>query len=153
MAILGDGAALGGGGGAEGAEDGGGGGGAGGSDGADDAGGGGARAPGKGGATEGLRELGSGGGFLPIGGGGPFMDADELGRGTVLGVFRRLAIDGTVGTERPGTVGAAPGGGLGADGGLGAVDLLEADSESEMYEELESATRSDGLVTRVRGGL
>ena len=134
-ATFGAGALLAGGGGGLGAALGGGGG----SNGAVDNGGGGAGAPGKGGAAEGFRDVGSGGGFLPIGGGGPFMDAEDMGRGWSLGVFRRLATDGIVGTVRPGMAGAAPGGGLGAVGGLGALLLLDDDSESDMNEEPESA--------------
>lgn len=53
---------------------------------------------GAGGATaidDGLRDPGGGGGFLPIGGGGPFiMDADENGRWTSLGFFLKFAIEG-----------------------------------------------------------
>lgn len=91
---------------------------------------------------DGLRELGSGGGFFPIGGGGPFVEADDIGRGALLvAVFLRFAMEGTdggaagggVGTARPGTAGAAPGGGLGAPGGFGAPPL--EDSGSERYDE------------------
>jgi hypothetical protein len=77
-----------------------------------------------------LRFTGGGGGFLPIGGGGPFIEADEKGRGFPLfAVFLRFAIDGwKVGVlaalaalGRPGIAGAAPGGRFGADiaGGFG----------------------------------
>ena len=97
-------------------------------------GGGGAGADGKGGGTEGgapgvvdgFLEAGGGGGFLPIGGGGPLKDAEDKGLGASPAVLRRFAIEGIEGTEapctdgRPGTGGAAPIGGLGAEmeGGL-----------------------------------
>lgn len=122
--------------GGRGAEDGGGGGGAGGNDGAADDGGGGAGA--EGGAADesrlldGLRDPGGGGGFLPIGGGGPLVDAEEFGRDR--SVLFRLAIDrfvGKPGTARPGTAGAAPMGGLGAEatGGRGADDREDSGSD------------------------
>lgn len=79
---------------------------------------------------EGLRDPGGGGGFFPIGGGGPFMEADDMGRGAPGPVFLRLASDGMkadvlaeVGTSGrpPGILGAAAVGGLGAaiPGGFG----------------------------------
>lgn len=72
-----------------------------------------------------------------MGGGGPLIDAADIGRGTSLGAFLRLATDGWegkpgwVGTTRPGIAGAAPGGGLGAPkpGGLGADDLVVSESD------------------------
>lgn len=138
-------AAAGGGGGAEGGADG--------SAGADDGGGGGG-APGAGdpgngggwlGVVEGFRDAGSGGGFLPIGGGGPFIDAEEPGRGRSLGVLRKLAMDGgragaALGGGRgglPGGAGAAPPGGFGAPnvGGFGAEDDRTLLSGSDRYDE------------------
>jgi len=83
---------------------------------------------------------------LPIGGGGPFIDAVDEGRGAIFTpVFRRFAIEGTnvgvvaefCGKGLPpgdGAFGAALVGGLGAAmlGGFGAE--IE-DSGSEVYEE------------------
>ena len=77
---------------------------------------------------------------MPIGGGGPFIEADEKGRGrSLFAVFLKFAIDGwKVGVlaalaalGRPGIEGAAPGGGFGADiaGGFG-TDLWD-DSGSD----------------------
>ncbi|KUI60405.1 hypothetical protein VP1G_11173 [Cytospora mali] len=137
---------LDGGGGSRGADvDGGGGGGAGGKDGAAEDGGGGGGGAGELGTDgaamlwDGFRELGGGGGFFPTGGGGPFTEADECGRGTSLcPVFLRLAIDGWFAKPgivgRPGIAGAAPGGGLGAEavGGFGAED--RDDSGSDKYD-------------------
>lgn len=138
-------------GGGRGAELGGGGGGAGGSDGAVEDGGGGAGAPGNGGAPEGLRLTGGGGGFLPIGGGAGFMEADEPGRGAT--VLFRFAIEGWTGrdgTARPGIAGAAPGGGLGAEkvGGFGAEDRV--DSGSDRYEESRFAVIMQSIVSLLR---
>lgn len=87
---------------------------------------------------EGFREPGGGGGFFPIGGGGPFVDAEDMGLGaSALAVFLRLANDGWKedAPGRPGIDGAAAVGGRGADtvGGLGT--LLEDTSGSDRYEE------------------
>lgn len=136
-------------GGGRGADEGGGGGGAGGSNGAADDGGGGAGALGRAGADnmleDGLRELGGGGGFFPIGGGGPFSEADDMGRApSWAAVLLRFAIDAWLARPgipgRPGTAGAAPAGGRGAEavGGFGADDL--DDSGSDRYDEAWSAT-------------
>lgn len=95
---------------------------------------------------DGFRDPGGGGGFLPIGGGGPFMEAVDMGRGPSLRpVLRRLAGDGRMeeegaagawGTGRPGMEGAAPTGGRGgANGGFGA----DAAGSSVLYDALWSA--------------
>lgn len=45
---------------------------------------------------DGFRNEGGGGGFLPIGGGGPFIEAEDIGLCTLFpAVFLRLAIEGT----------------------------------------------------------
>lgn len=82
---------------------------------------------------------GGAGGFFPIGGGGPFSEAEELGRGTAFRFFRRAATEGREGAVAAGCCGAGlggkPVGGFGAAiaGGLGA-ELLE-DSGSDVYED------------------
>lgn len=143
-------AAEGGGGGAEGGADGGG---AGAAEGGGGGGAPGAGAPGNGvglfdGAVEGFRDAGRGGGFFPIGGGGPFIDADEPGLGTSLGVLRRLAMAGGSAVAPgggtgglPGTAGAAPEGGLGAEkaGTFGAEDDRTLFSGSDRYDESAAA--------------
>jgi hypothetical protein len=81
---------------------------------------------------------------LPIGGGGPFIEAVDIGRSTLTPVFLKFAIEGTnadVVAELwgpglfPGRLGAAPVGGFGAaiGGGLGAE--LRDDSGSDVYNE------------------
>jgi hypothetical protein len=81
---------------------------------------------------------------LPIGGGGPFIEADDTGRSALSPVFLKFAIEGTkadVVAELwgpglfPGRLGAAAVGGLGAAmvGGLGSE--LRDDSGSDVYEE------------------
>lgn len=82
--------------------------------------------------VDGFRDVGSGGGFLPIGGGGGFAPADGV-------VLRRLLTPpgGGTGGPRPGIVGAAAPGGLGAPGGFGA-DILDSPG-SERYEASEPA--------------
>lgn len=116
--------------------------------------GGGGGAAGGGGAEEGGggAELGIGGanaegflaagtgGFFPIGGGGPFIEAEDDGLGTVgPPVFLRLAIEGTKDGALapfcvPGLGGAAVGGlGAAIAGGRGA-ELME-DSGSDVYDE------------------
>lgn len=77
---------------------------------------------------------------MPIGGGGPFVDAADNGRGTpVLDTFRRCETEGfsgafgMSGTTRPGNAGAAPTGGRGAEGRLGgwpSSDKYEASWEA-----------------------
>jgi hypothetical protein len=133
--------------GGRGADEGGGGGAAGG--GGAEEGGGGAKEGGSGGAwgagIDGLRDPGGGGGFLPIGGGGPFIEAADIGLSPVFpAVFRRFATEGIKADVVAavcgsglvaGSFGAAPGGGLGAAslGGFGAE--LRDDSGSEAYED------------------
>jgi hypothetical protein len=79
------------------------------------------------------------GGFLPTGGGGPFIEADDIGLGALTPpVFLRFAIDGNdVGPEPFWGVGlgGAAFGGLGAAiaGGLGA-ELVD-DSGSDVYDD------------------
>lgn len=112
----------------------GGGGGAAGGGGAEDGGGGGAEGAG----ADGLRVPGRTGGFFPIGGGGPFIDAEDAGLWALESppVFRKFAIDGTdAGELTPfcgaGLGGGPDGGGLGAAivGGLGAELLDDSGSE------------------------
>lgn len=99
------------------------------------AGGGGAEEGGGGGTCDGFRNAGGAiGGFFPIGGGGPFIEADEAGLGIPLpAVFLKFATDGIKadvlaelwgsglggsgldGGIDPGGFGAAIVGGLGAD--------------------------------------
>lgn len=80
---------------------------------------------------EGFRDVGRGGGFLPIGGGGGF----DPPRGVILRKWP-AAPGGRMGGPRPGIAGAAPLGGFGAPGGLGA----DLDSPgSERYEASEFA--------------
>lgn len=77
------------------------------------------------------------------------MDAEELGLGTSLGIFRRWAIDGgsagaPPGGGRgglPGIAGAAPAGGLGApkEGTFGAEDDRTLFSGSDRYDESAAA--------------
>ena len=76
------------------------------------------------------------GGFFPIGGGGPFIEAEDIGLCPLSpGVFRRFAIEGLK-AGGPGALcaglGGGPVGGLGAAiaGGLGAE--LRDDSGSEV---------------------
>ncbi len=81
---------------------------------------------------------------MPIGGGGPFVEAEDIGRSAPRPVFLKFAIEGTkadVDAELcgpglfPGRFGAAPEGGLGAAmaGGLGAE--VREDSGSDAYDE------------------
>lgn len=81
---------------------------------------------------------------MPIGGGGPFVEADDKGRSVFPAVFLKFAIEGTkadVVAELEGTgllsggLGAMPVGGFGAAmaGGLGAE--LRDDSGSDVYDE------------------
>lgn len=61
------------------------------------------------------------GGFLPMGGGGPFIDAEEFGLGAAFPpVLRKFAIEGV---KAKGLVGPfwLPGNGGAAAGGLGAA--------------------------------
>jgi len=90
-----------------------------------------------------------------MGGGGPFIEAEESGLGASdAPVFLKFAIDGwkegVLGADgRPGMTGAVPTGGLGADidGGFGA-DLNE-DSGSDRYE----ASRFAGSSQHVRADM
>lgn len=79
------------------------------------------------------------GGFFPIGGGGPLIDAEDIGLcAPIPPVFRKFAIEGVKASGLvgpfwlPGIGGAAFGGGLGAVmvGGLGAE--LRDDSGSDV---------------------
>jgi hypothetical protein len=77
---------------------------------------------------------------LPIGGGGPFIEADDVGLGALIPpVFLRFAIDGNDEGPEPfwgvGLGGAAVFGGFGAAiiGGLGA-ELVD-DSGSDVYDD------------------
>jgi len=79
---------------------------------------------------------GGAGGFFPIGGGGPFIEAEDIGLWALFApVFRRFAIEGTK-AGGPGALcaglGGAAVGGLGAAiaGGFGAE--LRDDSGSEV---------------------
>lgn len=84
----------------------------------------------------GFRDPGGTGGFFPIGGGGPFIDADDIGLGALIPpVFLKFAIDGNeVGPDPFGIGGAAVGGrGAAMAGGLGAK--LVDDSGSDVYDD------------------
>ena len=81
---------------------------------------------------------------MPIGGGGPFTEADDTGLSTTSPVFLKFAIDGTkadVVAElcgpglAPGRLGAAPDGGVGAAivGGFDAE--FREDSGSDVYDD------------------
>lgn len=82
---------------------------------------------------------GGAGGFFPIGGGGPFILAEDIGLCVLFpAVFRRFAIEGEkagrLGALCPGLGGAAMGGrGAAMAGGFGAE--LRDDSGSDVYEE------------------
>jgi hypothetical protein len=88
-----------------------------------------------------LRSPGGGGGFLPIGGGGPFIEAEDAGLGLIFpAVLRRFATEGInadVVAELwasglpGGSLGAAPVGGLGAaiTGGFGAEPREDSGSD------------------------
>jgi hypothetical protein len=88
-----------------------------------------------------LRSPGGGGGFLPIGGGGPFIEVEEAGLGPVLSpVLRRFAIEGIkaelvselwTSWRLGGSLGEAPVGGFGAaiTGGFGAEPREDSGSD------------------------
>lgn len=65
---------------------------------------------------------GGAGGFFPIGGGGPFIDAEDIGLcPPPKPVFRKLATEGTNAEVVAELCGAGRGGGGAAVGGLGAA--------------------------------
>lgn len=101
---------------------------------------------GEGASVDGFLLPGGTGGFFPIGGGGPFMDAADIGLGALKPpVFLRFAIEGEKVGPNPfcefGIGGAAVGGfGAAIPGGLGAE--LADDSGSDVYDDSRFAVRN-----------
>ena len=89
---------------------------------------------------DGFRDEGKGGGFLPTGGGGGFDAANELSLVDSLGVTLRrwLELPGGGRGGLPGMLGAAPGGGFGAEE-RGLETKWDGSPESDMYVESEFA--------------